>query len=122
MEILKPPVSYFLKQAAGIKRASMEPGRKVAGVISVKHVYEIAKFKHEDINCAHLNIKEMCIKVINSANRAGIKVVKHDLNPNELEEFLREREAIEKQELKDLTEKRAAKLMRSTAAAATPKK
>lgn len=103
----------------------MEPGRKVAGVISLKHVYEIAKFKIEDINCAHMSLKELCIKVINSANRAGIKVVKHDLDPVELDEFLSKREEIAKEELKELSEKRAAKLMRSTATATattTPKK
>lgn len=100
----------------------MEPGRKVAGVVSIKHVYEIAKFKLEDINCAHMSLKEMCIKVINSANRAGIKVVKHDLDPVELKEFLEQREELEKQELKELTDKRAAKLMRSANAAANAKK
>ena len=91
----------------------MQPGRKVAGVVSIKHVYEIAKFKLEDINCAHMSLKEMCIKVINSANRAGIKVVKHDLDPVEMDEFLRQRQEIEKQELQELAEKRAAKMMRA---------
>lgn len=57
----------------------MEPGHKVAGVISLKHVYEIAKFKNDDINCAGFTIKEMCINVLKAANRAGVKVVPHDL-------------------------------------------
>jgi large subunit ribosomal protein L11 len=79
LEILKPPVAFLLKQAAGIKRASMEPGKKVAGVVSIKHVYEIAKFKNDDINCASFSLQEMCINVINAANRAGIKIVHRDL-------------------------------------------
>ena len=118
LEILKPPVSYLLKQAAGVKRCSVEPGGKVAGVVSLKHVYEIAKFKQEDVNCAHLSLKQMCISVINTANRSGIKVVKHDLDPNELAEFLDERKRIEQAEITQIAEKRAAKMMRSAAAAA----
>jgi large subunit ribosomal protein L11 len=118
MEIFKPPVSFLLKQAAGIKRASMEPGNKVAGIVSIKHVYEIAKFKLQDINCAHLSLKEMCIKIINSANRAGIKVVKEDINPAELKEFLEKRRMIEEAEKQELVEKKAAKAMRASAAAA----
>jgi large subunit ribosomal protein L11 len=99
----------------------MQPGHNVAGVISVKHVYEIAKYKLDDINCAHMNIKEMCIRVINAANRAGIKVVKHDLDPVELKEFLDERANIEKKELQELLEKKAAKMMRASTPT-TPKK
>jgi large subunit ribosomal protein L11 len=118
MEIFKPPVSFLLKQAAGIKRASMEPGKKVSGIVSIKHVYEIANFKLKDINCAHLSLKEMCIKVINTANRAGIKVVKEDINPGELKEFLDKRRLIEEAEKAELVEKKAAKAMRASAAAA----
>lgn len=116
MEILRPPISYLLKHAAGIKRASMLPGQTFGGVISLKHVYEIAKFKNEDINCAHYSLKEMCIKVINTANRAGIKIVKEDIDPTELSEFLAERKTIEEREKTELAEKKAAKLMRAAAA------
>jgi len=69
----------------------MEPGRKVGGVISIKHVYEIAKYKNEELNCASYSLKEMCQNVINVANRTGIKIVHNDLNPAELREFLDER-------------------------------
>ena len=118
MEILKPPINFLIKQAAGIKRASMEPGKRIAGVISLKHVYEIAKFKSEDINCAHRSLEELCVSVINTANRSGIKVVQQDLDPQELKEFLDERKNIELLEIKDIEERRAAKLMRASAAAA----
>lgn len=118
LEILKPQVSFLLKQAAGIKRSSMEPGHKVGGVISLKHVYEIAKFKQEDINCSHFSLEEMCVKIIASAYRSGIKVVKEDLEPTELEEFLQARAKAQENELKDIAEKRAAKLMRAANLAA----
>jgi large subunit ribosomal protein L11 len=107
-----------LKQAAGVKRASMEPGRKIAGVVSIKHVYEIAKFKSEDINCKHMSIRDLCIRVLNSANRCGIKVVHQDLNPIELSEFLAQRKSLEEQELNDIAEKRASKRMKAASAAA----
>jgi large subunit ribosomal protein L11 len=97
----------------------MEPGRKVGGVISIKHVYEIAKYKNEELNCASYTLKEMCQNVINVANRAGIKIVHNDLNPAELREFLDERKRHEEIELKQVAEKRAAKLMRASTAAAT---
>ena len=96
----------------------MEPGKRIAGVISLKHVYEIAKFKSEDINCAHRSLEELCVSVINTANRSGIKVVQQDLDPQELKEFLDERKNIELLEIKDIEERRAAKLMRASAAAA----
>ena len=112
-------MSYYLKQAAGIQRASMQPGKNINGVVSIKHVYEIAKYKLNDINCAHMDIKEMCIKVINTANRCGIKVVKHDLDPDELNEFFEERKEIEKKEMQELAEKKAAKMMRAAPVATT---
>ncbi len=96
----------------------MQPGRGVAGVISVKHVYEIAKYKLDDINCAHMSLEQMCISVVNTANRAGIKILPHDLSPDELREFLDARKQIEKKELQELAEKKAAKMMRAAPAAA----
>lgn len=96
----------------------MEPGHKYSGIVSLKHVYEIAKFKHDDINCAHFSMKQMCINVLNTANRCGIKVVKEDLDANELGEFLAEREKISQKEVSDIAERRAAKMMRSSAVAA----
>jgi large subunit ribosomal protein L11 len=118
MEIFKPPVGFLLKQAAGINRASMEPGHKIGGIITLKHVYEIAKYKSEDLKYAHYSIQQMCVRVISTASRMGIKVVKHDLDPKELGEFLTERASVEKAELAEIAEKRAAKMMRASAAAA----
>merc|ERR1712127_454265 len=117
LDILKPPVAYLLKQAAGIQRASMQPGRQVAGIVNLKHIYEIAKYKHTDNNFQHLSLKEVCIKVINSANRSGIQVVKHDLDPTELREFLNLRMKLEEEEKGEIAAKKAAKSMRAAKAA-----
>ena len=41
------PVSYFLKKAAGLKSGSKEPGRSVAGKVTMAQVREIADQKME---------------------------------------------------------------------------
>lgn len=46
----KPPVSYFVRKAAGVKSGSKAPGRDVAGKISMAQVREIAQEKLEDMN------------------------------------------------------------------------
>lgn len=122
IQLFSPPISFLVKQAAGIKRAAMLPGREVAGIINLKQVYEIAKFKSNEELYAHLSLKTLCIKVIDSALQAGIKVVNRDLDANEYENFLAERKLVEEQQLKEIAEKRTAKLMRTTAATGTAKK
>lgn len=42
-----PPATFLLKQAAGIQKAAMF-GNEIAGKITLKHLYEIAKIKIED--------------------------------------------------------------------------
>ena len=111
-------MSYFVKQAAGIKRGAMNSGKDVAGFITLKHVYEIAKYKIDDINCAHYSLERMCINVLNVARQCGVKVVKGDLDPEELGEFLKARQEVVKKELAELVEKRQAKMMRASNAAA----
>lgn len=43
-----PPATFFLKQAAGIQKGAMSPGREVSGKITLKHLYEIAQIKIMD--------------------------------------------------------------------------
>ena len=43
-----PPWSYFIMQAAGIQRGAMRGWEQTAGLITRKHVYEIAKIKSQD--------------------------------------------------------------------------
>lgn len=47
-EIRTPPTSLLLKRAAGITSGSSAPGTQIAGNISLKHIYEIAKIKLRD--------------------------------------------------------------------------
>ena len=44
-EMRTPPVTYFVRKAAGVAGGGQRPGHEVKGTISLKHVYEIAKIK-----------------------------------------------------------------------------
>ncbi len=46
-----PPVSYYIKKAAGLKSGSKAPGKEVAGNITMAQVQEIATTKLPDLNC-----------------------------------------------------------------------
>ena len=68
-----PPVSYFLKKAAGKEKASSEPGRNFIGSVNSKQVKEIAENKMKDLNAANI---EGAIKMVEgSARSMGIEVL-----------------------------------------------
>jgi large subunit ribosomal protein L11 len=50
-----PPASYFLKKAAGLPKASMEPGREIVGSVTMAQVREIAEQKMVDLNAYDLD-------------------------------------------------------------------
>lgn len=74
---IKPPTTaFFLKKAAGVEKASGEPGKVVAGTVSLKHIYEIAKIKHKhDSQMQDLSLKQVCWLVKGSCRSMGIQVV-----------------------------------------------
>ena len=45
-----PPASYFLKKAAGVKRARRPPGRGTVGQVTMEQFREIAEEKMDDLN------------------------------------------------------------------------
>ncbi|CAG0883269.1 unnamed protein product [Darwinula stevensoni] len=113
IEITQPPVTYFLKQAAGIPRGTMFPGRDIVGKVTLKHIYEIAMIKSQDRANQLCTLEELCKRIIGTARTVGIEVVKGDLDPKEHGEFLeRTREFVEKQ-LQELREQREAKVLRT---------
>lgn len=67
-----PPVSYFIKKAAGLKSASKEPGKVVAGKITSAQVKEIAEAKMPDLNCS--TVESAMQMVAGQARSMGIKV------------------------------------------------
>ncbi|XP_034037502.1 39S ribosomal protein L11, mitochondrial isoform X2 [Thalassophryne amazonica] len=93
LKIGHPTVSYFLKQAAGIEKGAAMTGREVAGMVSVRAVYEIAQVKAQDdcFKLRNVSLENVVKSIIGSARTLGIKVV-HDLSADEYKVFLEQRE------------------------------
>ena len=70
--IKSPPASHFIKQAAKLKSGSKEPGRVIAGSITMKQAEQIAKEKMEDLNA--IDLKEATKIICGSARSMGIEV------------------------------------------------
>lgn len=69
-----PPITYFLKKAANIKKGSTTPGRGVSvGKVTMDQVREIAEKKMQDLNAN--DIKAACQMIIGSARSMNIEVV-----------------------------------------------
>ena len=68
-----PPASYFLKKAAKLNKGSQEPGREIAGKVTMNQVREIAEAKMVDLNARDL---DQAAKIIaGSARSMGLEVV-----------------------------------------------
>lgn len=112
LEMLNPPITYFVKQAAGIDRGAMRPGQETAGMITLKHVYEIAKIKSQDSIYECVPLQDICKEIMLLAYRCGVKSVR-SLTAKEYREFLETREPVVREQLAVLEEKRQAKLLRT---------
>lgn len=110
--IHKPPATYYIKQAAGILRGAMEPGREVSGKLTLKHIYEIAKIKSEDPSLQLLSLQDICKMIIGIAHSCGIEVVE-ELDSKEYGEFLIERQGVVEIQKQQLQEKKEARLLRA---------
>lgn len=73
-EMKQPPVSYFLKKAAGLTSGSKTPGRgATAGKVSSAQLKEIAEKKMVDLNCSSV---ESAVEMIRgSARSMGLDIV-----------------------------------------------
>ncbi len=78
-EMRQPPVTFFLKKAAGLKigkkpaSGSKTPGRGFVGSVTTAQVKEIAEKKMPDLNC---NTVEAAMTMIKGSARAmGLQVV-----------------------------------------------
>ena len=71
-ELKTPPVSFFLKKAAGIESGSKTPGIAGAGTVTKAQVREIAEQKMKDLNA---NDIDAAMKMIEgSARSMGLAV------------------------------------------------
>ena len=68
-----PPTPFLIRQAAGLDKASGEPGRDVAGTITKAQVEEIANTKMPDLNA--IDLEGAMLQVEGTARSMGIKVV-----------------------------------------------
>ena len=72
-EMKTPPVSYFLKKAAGLQSGSKTPGREKIGKVTKKQVQEIAEQKMKDLNASDITAAMKMIE--GSARSMGLEVV-----------------------------------------------
>jgi len=70
--IKTPPASHYIREAAKLKSGSKEPGRLIAGSITMQQAEEIAKAKMKDLNA--FNIKQATKIICGSARSMGIEV------------------------------------------------
>ena len=68
-----PPVSFYLKKAAGKDKGSSEPGRSIGGSVKINQIREIAENKMKDLNAA--NIEGAIEMVKGSARSMGLEVL-----------------------------------------------
>ena len=69
-----PPVSYYLKKAAKIKKGNSTPGRSLEGKVTMEDVKKIASQKMIDLNA--IDIEGAMNMVKGSAVSMGMEVVK----------------------------------------------
>jgi large subunit ribosomal protein L11 len=68
-----PPVSFFLKKAAGMPKGSQTPGRGNVGKVTSAQVREIATKKLKDLNAT--DVEAAMRMVAGSARSMGLEVV-----------------------------------------------
>ena len=73
-ETKSPPVSFFIKKALKLKKASKTPGKEVIASISENDIKQIAQDKINDLNTG--NIESAKKMVAGTARSMGIKVEK----------------------------------------------
>ncbi|KAL2276988.1 hypothetical protein FJTKL_00296 [Diaporthe vaccinii] len=81
-EVRTPQTSWLLLNAAdapmgkkGKRKGAAKPGHEVAGTVSLKHVYEIAKVKQSELRLSGLSLEGLCKSIIYQARSIGINVV-----------------------------------------------
>jgi large subunit ribosomal protein L11 len=72
-ELKTPPVSFFLKKAAAVKKGSTTPGKSTIASITREQVREIALQKMPDLNAT--SVEAAMLMVEGSARSMGLQVV-----------------------------------------------
>lgn len=111
LDIHMPPTTFFIKQAAGLSVGTIKG--ELAGYITLKHVYEIAKIKLADPPNALKTHQDMCKQVITTAKTCGVKVVRH-LDPVEYGKHLQERKQFVQADRAAKQAERESKMLRAS--------
>ena len=72
-EMKTPPVSHFLKKAAGLQKGGQTPGRAMVATVSRQQVRKIAVDKMKDLNAQ--DVEAAMRMVEGSARSMGLEVV-----------------------------------------------
>ena len=67
-----PPTSFLLRKAAGLDKASENPGREMSGSVSLAQITEIAETKLPDLNTD--DIEQAKLQIAGTARSMGIEV------------------------------------------------
>lgn len=67
-----PPVSFFLRKAAGLDKGGATPGKAVTGSVTEAQLREIAEVKMPDLNAVDMD--GACEMIRGSARSMGLKV------------------------------------------------
>jgi large subunit ribosomal protein L11 len=68
-----PPVSYFLKKAAGLEKGSQTPGKGFVGKVTMAQIRDIAEKKMQDLNAN--DVEAASAMLVGSARSMGFEVV-----------------------------------------------
>ena len=71
-ETKKPPVSFYLKRAAGLEKGTGETGREIVGKVTKQQLRDIAEEKMPDLNA--FDVDGAVQMLIGSARSMGIEV------------------------------------------------
>lgn len=72
-----PSTTWYLKRVTGLTKGSQTPGKDVAGSVSVKACYEIARSKQQfDAEQRAMPLESLVKSVMGSARSMGLRVVR----------------------------------------------
>ena len=69
-----PPVTFFLKKAAGIAKGSGAPNKDKVGKVTIKQIEDIAKIKMPDLNANDIEAAKRIIE--GTAKNMGLEIIR----------------------------------------------
>lgn len=90
----------------------MDPSKETSGILSLKHIYEIAQIKSKDPLYDCVPLKKICEEIIEEAFGCGVKVVDR-IDEQKYMEFMKQRQETVAKQLKELEDLKQSKLLRT---------